>query len=55
MIDGEFIPSEYDSIYVGLRPIITPNTTHQELLDIRRKGQALIKELGIPETKSIDW
>ena len=55
MIDGEFIPSEYDSIYVGLDPIITPNTTHQELLDIRRNGQALIKELGFPERKSIEW
>lgn len=55
MIDGEFIPSEYDSIYIGLAPIINPNTTHQELLDIRRKGQALVKELGFPERKSIDW
>lgn len=55
IIDGEFIPSEYDSIYVGLDPIISPNTTHQELLDIRRKGQALVKELGFPERKSIDW
>lgn len=53
MINGEFIPSEYDSIYVGLNPIISPNTTHQELLDIRRKGQSLVKELGFPERKSI--
>ena len=55
MIDGEFIPSGYDSIYVGLDPTITPDTTHQELLDIRRKGQSLVKELGFPERKSIDW
>lgn len=55
MIDGEFVPSEYDVIYVELYPIITPNTTHQELLDIRRKGQSLAKELGFTERKSIDW
>lgn len=54
-IDGECTPSEYDAIYVGLDPIITPYTTHQELLDIRKKGQALAKELGFPERKSIDW
>lgn len=55
MIDGEFVPSEHDVIYVGLDPIITPDTTHQELLDIRRKGQSLVKEIGFPERKNIDW
>jgi len=54
-IEGELIPSKNAAIYLGLRPTITPDTTHPDLLDIRRKGQFLAKDLGFPEKHNINW
>jgi len=46
-IDGEITPSISDSINLSIKPIITPQTTNKDLLDIRRQGQALLQDLGV--------
>ena len=45
--DGEITPSLGDCLDLRIKPIITPHTTHQDLLDIRRKGKILLQDLGV--------
>lgn len=53
---GEVVPDQYDVLYAGLRPLITPNTRHEDLLEVRRQAQTLVKELGFAEpSRSLYW
>ena len=48
-VRGEIMPSEYDTVYASLYPDLTPESSHEEVLEIRRQAQTLVKELGFPE------
>lgn len=49
IVRGEITPSEYDTVYASLYPKLTPDSSHEEILEIRRQAQALVKEQGFPE------
>ena len=49
VVRGDITPSEYDAVYASLYPKITPESSHEDMLEIRRQAQALVKELGFPE------
>lgn len=53
---GEVVPGQYDAVYASVRPLITPNTSHKDLLEVRRQAQTLVKDLGFPEpSRSLYW
>lgn len=45
---GDIDSNNYDSLYVRLQPVVTPETSHSELLKLRDLGLKLINDLGIP-------
>lgn len=49
VVRGEITPSEHDAVYASLYPKITPESSQDEILEIRRQAQALVKKLGFPE------
>ena len=48
-VRGEIVPSKYDAVYASLYPKLTPESLHDEILEIRRQAQVLVQELGFPE------
>jgi hypothetical protein len=53
---GQVVPDQYDVLYANVRPLITPNTRHEDLLEVRRQAQTLVKELGFSEpSRNLYW
>ncbi|MDP2638111.1 MAG: hypothetical protein Q8P26_03560 [Candidatus Levybacteria bacterium] len=52
---GELTPGEGDAIYANIYSDITPNTSHQDLLGVRRSGQDLARQLGFPEPNKASY
>lgn len=53
---GKIVPSQTDHINTYATSVITPTTTHEGLLRVRREAQDVVKKLGFPEpSRTLYW
>lgn len=52
---GKIDHSQHDVMYANLSPKVTPDSTHEDFLQLRRNAQELVKKLGFPERPRIIW